>query len=61
MNNPRKSELAGIVEFECRIIHKQLWELVFKVAQYVIGSKWVEDYTLCVSLRLRCDSERAGD
>ncbi len=46
MENSRKSELEGIVGFECRIILKYLWELVFKVAQYIIWSKWVEDHTL---------------
>ncbi len=46
MENFRKSGFDGIVEFECRIIHKYLWELVFKVAQYVIWSKRVEDHAL---------------
>ncbi len=45
MENSRKSELDGLVEFECRIIDKYLWELVFKVAQYVIWSTWVENHT----------------
>ena len=44
--NSRKLDLDGVVEFEGGIFHEYVWELPFKVAQYVIWSTWVGNHTL---------------